>query len=203
MLRFFCLAALFLTVALPASAAETSRVCAVAAWDCIGAIEIRVGEQAFRMSKYANDEMLAEIGDGSASKRFLVAQPSGAELYLGLSAQEVSNPAANPFGFFDYAFAMPVAALRLAFPSGPSSVPAAALQRDVLVEGNPVSVHASKGRDGRIEFWVEGVPLGRVSGHINASLLPPLDGKYPLGAWLHKSGTHFNTLSDARRAPRQ
>ena len=85
-----------------------------ASWDCIGAIEMYVGESAFRMSRYANDEMLAEIDRGSIRQRFLVAQPSGTELYLGLSEHEIASPAANPFAFFDYAFALPMAALRLA-----------------------------------------------------------------------------------------
>lgn len=199
MLRRVCLAAALLMFALRASA----HACPPASWDCIGAIEMHVGERAFRMSKYANDEMLAEIDQGSIRQRLLVAQPSGAEVYLGLSAQQIASPADNPFTFFDYAFALPVAALRLAFPGGPPSVPGAAVQRDVVVEGKPVSVHASKRGDGQIDFSVDGAPLGRISGQIVASLLPPLEGGYPLAAWLPKSGARCNALRDARQAPRQ
>ena len=52
-------------------------------------------------------------------------------------------------------------------------------------------------------FLVDGTPLGRISGQIVAGLLPPLDGGYPLAAWLPKSGPRFNALSDARQAARQ
>lgn len=199
--RSIGLAAALLLFALRAAAAPP--VCAVASWDCIGAIEMRVGDRALRMSKYANDEMLAEIEQGGIIQRYLVVQPSGSELYFGLSSQQIDSPAANPFAFFDYAFALPVAALRLAFPAGPSAVPDSAAQRDVLLQGIPVSVHASKRSDGHIDFSVEGTPLGPISGQIVATFLPPLDGSYPLAGWMHKSGTRFNVLSDARRAPRQ
>ena len=54
------LAALLLVFLLPVSAADTSHACSVTvpSWDCIGAVEMRVGERAFPMSRYANDEML-------------------------------------------------------------------------------------------------------------------------------------------------
>lgn len=201
MLRRPFLAVLLLMFALRAAAA--AQACPAASWDCIGAIEMHWDERAFRMSKYANDELLVEIDQGSIPQRFLVAQPSGTEVYLGVSAQEIASPAANPFTSFEFAFALPVAALRLAFPAGPSSVPGAAVRRDVVVDSTPVSVHASKRGDGHIDFSVDGSALGPISGQIVIGLLPPLDGGYSLAAWLPKSGARFNALSDARQAKRE
>jgi hypothetical protein len=199
-MRAISLAGLLLVCALRVTATHAASACPAPAgsWDCVGAVEIRVGEQAFRMSRYANDEMLAEIEAKSGNKRFLVAQPSGSELYFGLSPQEMSSPGANPFAFFDYAFALPVAALRLAFPDGPLSVAASAAKRDVVVDGNPVTIHASKRGDGRIEFQLETAATGLLAGYLVPTLLQPLDGGYRLTGWKRKSGPRLDSLNDAR-----
>lgn len=204
MIRSILLASLLLFCTLRVLAAEAVAPCPASAssWHCLGAVEMRVGERTFRMSRYANDEMLAEIEEKAGSKRYLVAQPSGSELYLGLSPQEISDPAANPFAFFDYAFALPVAAVRLAFPNGPISVPASTVKRDVVVEGNRVAVRASRPSGGLITYQVESA-AGVISGQIIPRLLQPLEGGYSLAGWQRKIGPPVNSLTEARLVPRQ
>ena len=203
-MRPLLLAALLLFCALRVSAAQAVAPCPASApsWECIGAVEMHVGDRAFRMSRYVNDEMLAEIEEKAGSKRYLVAQPSGSQLYFGLSPQEIADPAANPFAFFDYAFALPVAAVRLAFPNGPISVPASEVKRDVVIEGNQVTVRASQPSRGLIAFRVESA-AGVIFGQIIPRLLQPLEGSYSLTGWRRKVGPPVNSLNEARLAPRQ
>ncbi|MDB5920474.1 MAG: hypothetical protein JWR40_4708 [Massilia sp.] len=204
MMRALSWAGLFLVFALRVSGAHAAQACpAPGSWDCLGLVEIRVGERAFRMSRYANDEMLAEIEAKSDSKRYFVAQPSGSELYFGLSPQEFSSPGANPFVFFDYAFAGPVAALRLAYLDGPSSVAASAAKRDVVVGGSPATIRASKRGDGRIDFQLETAAAGPIAGFLVPTLLQPLDGGYRLTGWERKSGPRLDSLNDARLSRKQ
>jgi hypothetical protein len=166
-------------------------------------VEIRVGGVAYRISRYANSEMLADIDAGSSRKRYLVAQPSGTEWYFGLSPHEVSAPAANPFAFFDYAFALPVAALRLAFPDGPSSIPEVAVQRSVVVEANPVTIRASKRTTGDIEFRVELGAVGAIEGQLHPALVKPMEEGFSLAGWQRKAGPGLASLKQARLAERQ
>ncbi|MDB5934722.1 MAG: hypothetical protein JWQ01_2066 [Massilia sp.] len=166
-------------------------------------VEIRIGEMTLRMSRYSNSEMLAEIEGKAGSKRYLVAQPSGAGLYSGVSPQEIATPAANPFAFFDYAFALPVAALRLAFPDGPSSIPASEVQRDVVVESIPVTIRASTSSDGRVVFRLQSPATGLMEGQLSPGLLEPLDGDYRISGWQRGAGPRLQSLKEARSAEKQ
>jgi hypothetical protein len=201
MLRSICLAALLLFCSCGVFAADAIKPC-VSSWECIGMVEIRVGETTYRMSRYSNNEILADIEAKSGRKRYLVAQPSGTEWYFGLSPEEISNPGMNPFAFFDYAFALPVAALRMAFPDGPSSIPESAVQRNVVVEANPVAIRASKLADGRIAFRLEIASAGAIVGQLSPALLPPLDGNYPIAEWKSKA-PRVGSLKEARLAARR
>lgn len=202
MLRSICLAALLTVGTCGAFAADAVKPC-VASWECVGMVEIHVGDSAYRMSRYANNEMLADIEAKGGRKRYLVAQPSGSEWYFGLSQQQIASPGANPFTFFDYAFALPVAALRLAFPDGPASVPAAAVERKVVLESNPVAVRASKLADGRIAFRVQIGAAGAIEGQLDPALLQPLQGDYPITEWQRKEGPGLASLKEARLAAKR
>lgn len=202
MLRSMYLAVLLLFCSCGVFAADAIKPC-VASWECVGMVEIRVGEFAYRMSRYSNSEMLADIEAKSGRKSYLVAQPSGSEWYFGLSPQEMSNPAANPFAFFDYAFALPVAALRLAFPDGPLSVPALPVQRNVVVEANPVAIRASKLANGRIVFRLDIAAAGAIEGQLSPALLQPLEGGYPITEWQRKDGSRLDSLNEARVAAKR
>lgn len=205
MLRSIGLAALLLLSSCCVFAAPASAPCAAAgtSWECIGMVEIRVGGAAYRISRYANNEMLADIEANGSRKRYLVAQPSGTEWYFGLSPQELAAPASNPFAFFDYAFALPVAALRLAFPDGPASIPGVAVQRSVVVEANPVTIRASKHTTGDIEFRLEIGAAGAIEGQMHPALLEPMDASFSLNGWERKAGASMASLKQARSAGRQ
>lgn len=205
MLRSICLTALLLLCSFSVFAADAIKPCAGAgtSWHCIGLVEIRVGEVSYRMARYSNSELLADIESKIGRKRYLVAQPSGTEWYFGLSSQVISNPGTNPFAFFDFAFALPVAALRLAFPDGPASVPELAVQRDVVVDSNPVAIRASKLANGGIEFRIEIASAGPIEGQLSPMLLQPLDGNYRIAEWERKEGPRLNSLKEARLAARR
>ena len=200
MLRLLLRIALTLAGDLTVQDAAATPQCEVPgrSWECIGVVEIRVAGQTLRMSRFSNDELLAEVESPAISKRLFVAQPSGTELYFGLSRQELSHPGENPFLFFDYAFALPVGALRAAFPDGPGSVPVEEAQRSVTVSGKVVSISATQLSSSEVAFRLEASNLGPISGRFSIKRLEPLPESHSTIGWESKTGTRFGSLRDAR-----
>ena len=106
-------------------------------WACFSMIEMQPDATlpTSRMFMYANQELLAEIEQGTITKRYQ-ALPSGIQPFFGLSADESPSPGRkNPFLFLDKGFAVPLTVLRAAYPLGPSSVPDGKSKRDILLQG--------------------------------------------------------------------
>jgi hypothetical protein len=174
---------------------------------CFGAIEFtfqnpKNGAEAttVRMVLFRNDELLAEIEQGGIKKRYLVARPSGVELYAGLSPTESYKQGNNPFMFFDMGFALPAGALQVAFPQGPSSVPDVETQKDVLVEQKPVTITTIRRSANRIDFRLTSSELGilKASGFWESERRNPLPDDFPLIGWTYAGPTQLTSLQEAR-----
>ena len=169
-------------------------------WTCFSMIEMQPDATAptSRMIIFPNQELLAEVEQGGVTKRYL-ALPSGIELYSGLAADE-SNSAGgkNPFAFLDIGFAVPITALRTAFPRGPSSVPDGESRRDILLQGKPITISTTRSQQ-RIAYRLESASI-HVNGTWERSVKAPLSASYSLVGWTSPSKVSFATLEQARAA---
>jgi hypothetical protein len=170
-------------------------------WTCFSMIEIQPDATAptSRMTIFPNQELLAEVEQGGVTKRYL-ALPSGIQLYSGLSAEESNSPGGkNPFAFLDVGFAVPITALRTAFPLGPSSVPDGESKRDILLQGKPITISTTRRSQERIIYRLESASV-HVNGIWERSVKDPLSGTYSLVSWTSPSKASFATLEQARAA---
>lgn len=171
-------------------------------WTCFSKIEVQPGakEPTWRMVLFQNHELLAEIEEGGATKRYLVAQPSGIQLYSGLSATEsIPSGGKNPFAFMDLGFALPITALQIAFPVGPSSVADGESKSNILVEGKPITINTVRHNANQIRFRLESSTI-HVAGLWERVDQSPLPGSYSLVGWKTPTGTQFTSLDEARSA---
>lgn len=170
-------------------------------WTCFSMIEIQPEATAptLRMVMFSNQELLAEIQQGGVTKRYL-ALPSGIQLYSGLSADESTSPGReNPFTFLDLSFAVPITALRTAFPLGPSSVPDGESKRDILLQGKPITISTTRRGQQRIIYRLESASI-HVNGLWERSVQSPLSGDFSLVGWTNPERSSFATLEEARAA---
>jgi len=171
-------------------------------WTCFSKIEIQPGaaEPAWRMVLFPNHELLAEIEQGGTTKRYLAAQPSGIQLYSGLSAAE-SSPSGgkNPFAFMDLGFALPITALQIAFPLGPQSVADGKSNKNILIEGKPITINTMRISPNHIEFRLESSTI-HITGLWERVVQSPLPGNYSLVGWKTPTGAQFASLDEARLA---
>lgn len=170
-------------------------------WTCFSMIEIQPDATAptSRMIIFPNQELLAEVEQGGVTKRYL-ALPSGIQLYSGLSAEESNSPGRkNPFAFLDLGFAVPITALRTAFPLGPSSVPDGESKKDILLQGKPITISTTRSSQQRITYRLESASI-HVIGIWERLVKDPLSGSYSLVGWTSPSEASFATLEQARAA---
>ena len=147
---------------------------------------------------FPNQEVLAEIEQGGVVKKYL-ALPSGIQLYWGLSADESISGGANPFGFLDLGFALPITALRSAFPFGPASVAVGESSKDVVVENRPITIRATR-RGEQITYRLESAQL-IITGLWERMAPDLLPDSYSLVGWVSPTNVKFPTLKEARSAP--
>jgi hypothetical protein len=170
-------------------------------WACFSMIEIQPEATAptLRMVMFPNQELLAEIQQGGVTKRYLALR-SGIQLYSGLSADESTSPGRkNPFAFLDLSFAVPITALRTAFPLGPSSVPDGESKRDILLQGKTITISTTRRGQQRIIYRLESASI-HVSGLWERSVQSPLSGDFSLVGWTSPERASFATLEEARAA---
>jgi hypothetical protein len=195
---FFVLAFL----SLPLSAGSEDRCASKSAdWTCFSAIAIQSDASAptVRMVIFPTQELLAEIVQEGGTKRYL-ALPSGVQLYSGLSADEsISVGGKNPFAFLDLGFALPMTALRTAFPLGPSTVPDGESKKNILVQGKPIAVSTSRISQQKITYLLESDSI-HATGLWERSVRNPLPGGYSLVGWVSPGKMSFATLEEARAA---
>jgi hypothetical protein len=174
-------------------------------WTCFSTIELQAAPTApiSRIFMFSNNELLAEIEQGATIKRYLVAQPSGIELYAGLSADEsvLAGPK-NPFQFLELNFGVPLMALQTAFPAGPSSVPDGESKKDILVRGKPITISTTRRSQHKITYRLESASI-HATGLWKREAQNPLPGSYSLVGWTNPTKASFATLEEARsvRAP--
>jgi hypothetical protein len=196
---FFILACL-----LPVLNAAAEDQCASKSddWACFSKLEIQAGAAApmWRLVVFPNLEVLAEKEQSGATKKYL-ALPSGVQLYFGLSGDESVAPGGkNPFALVDVGFALPVTALRTAFPPGPLSVPNGKTKKNIVVEGKPISVTTTRRRgQQKIEYKLEAAAI-RATGVWERAIQNPLPGSFSLVGWISPTGAQFATLDAARAA---
>jgi hypothetical protein len=170
-------------------------------WACFSSIELQPEATAptFRMVIFPKQEFLAEIQNGGVTKRYL-ALPSGVQLYSGLSADESTDPGRkNPFMFLELGFALPITALRTAFPLGPSSVPDGESKKDILVQDKPIAISTSRHDQQKIRYRLESDSI-HATGLWERSIQNPLPGDYSLAGWTTPGKISFATLEEARAA---
>jgi hypothetical protein len=195
---------LVLALCLPALGALAAERCPPTAndWTCFSEIELKASPTAplSRMFIYPNSEILAEIEQGTTTKRYLVAQPSGVQLYAGLSEDESSSAGAkNPFQFAEMGFAVPVMALNAAFPKGPASVPNGESKNSVSLQGKSVTVTTTRHSATAIAFRLE-ITGFDASGQWKRFNQKPLPDSFSLVGWTNAKAVQFATLGDARAA---
>lgn len=194
---------LILAFLLSALSAVADDQCATKSdgWSCFSSIEIHpdAAEQTFRMVIFPKQELLAEIENGGVIKRYL-ALPSGIQLYSGLSADESADSGRkNPFMFLELGFALPITALRTAFPLGPSSVPDGESKKDILVQGKPIAISTSRHDQHKIRYRLESDSI-HAAGLWERSVQNALPGDYSLVGWISPGKISFATLEEARKA---
>jgi hypothetical protein len=170
-------------------------------WTCFSTIEIQTDAAGptWRMIIFPTQELLAEIEQQGATKRYL-ALPSGIQLYSGLSADESISPGGkNPFAFLDLGFALPMTALSTAFPLGPSSVPDGESKKDVLVQGKQITISATRRSQHKITYRLESDSI-HATGLWERVAQDPLPGSYRLVGWISPTKARFATLAQARSA---
>lgn len=170
-------------------------------WTCFSKIEIQPDASAptVRMINFPTQELLAEIMHGGDIKKYL-ALPSGIELYSGLSADESISPGRNnPFMLLELGFALPITALRTAFPLGPSSVPEGESKKDILVQGKPIAISTSRHSQQKLTYRLESDSI-HATGLWERSVQSPLPGGYSLVGWVSPGKASFATLEEARAA---
>jgi hypothetical protein len=170
-------------------------------WTCYSTIEIQpeAGGDTWRMVIFPTQELLAEVARGGVTKRYL-ALPSGIQLYSGLSAEESISPGQkNPFAFLDLGFALPITALRAAFPLGPASVADGESKKDILVQGKPITISTIRHDAHKISYRLESASI-HATGLWERVVQPPLPGSYSLVGWVSPTNVSFATLEEARSA---
>ncbi len=172
----------------------------IADWTCFSAIAIQPNASAatFRMTIFSNQELLAEIEQGGVTKKYL-ALPSGIALYIGLSSEESATGRNNPFMLMELGIALPVTALRTAFPLGPSSVPEGESTQDVHWPNNHAMLTTNRQRRETINYRLESTSI-HVKGVWGRSVQNPLPGSYSLVGWTSADKATFATLEQARAA---
>ena len=178
------------------AAADASRT--RSPWESVGTMDVRYGGTVVRMTRFRNDEVLAEIEAAGGVKRYLRAQPSDSELYLGLADDELSI-GRNPFQFLDIAFAGPLEALAVTYPEGPSTVPLVPRTGLVVASGKLFVLDAHRTADGVVVYRLDAsglaAPLG---GAIDFGRPMPWPASQPMSQWKAKNAVRFETLGDAR-----
>lgn len=179
-------------------------------WACYGQIELRKAgaEEIVRMIRFSNGEFMAEIERQDGKKRFLGLR-SGFALAFGLTATESLEPNRSPFLFFDYGFALPVGALRDAFPGGPDSVPEGSTKKEVSLEKvdknfkAQVLLSTSRVGQGPISYQLTvndraNATTESFSGVLDPVSPAPFPDDYPLVGWKHPGSATLATLGEAR-----
>jgi hypothetical protein len=200
--------ALLLMSALLATAASAQASCNPgSAWQCVGAFEMRwthkAGPERVRMTKFRNGEFMAEFEHRGVRKQYLVAEPSGLELYAGPADAEPPELGQNPLPLLELAFAVPATALQTAYPFGPESVPRRSSQVEIeLDRGAKRTATLSTNRlsASRIAFRLV-MRDGRnapIEGLWDGELQEPLPDHFPLKLWNHASGLSVESLQEAR-----
>jgi hypothetical protein len=196
---FFILA--FLLSALNATAEDQ---CAAKSddWACFSTLEIQAGSAApkWRLVVFPNQEVLAQIERSGVTKKYL-ALPSGLQLFSGLSANESILPGGkNAFSLMDIGFALPVTALRTAFPLGPLSVPNGKTKKNIAVEGKPIAVSTVRHHgQQKITYELEAAQI-KAAGLWERAVQSPLPGTFSLVGWISPANLKFATLDEARAA---
>ena len=193
---------LLLAVWLPVSGALAAERCPSKPdnWTCFSEMELQDSTTTTRMFIYSNHELLAEIEQGATTKRYLVAQPSGIELFSGLSKDESMSPSGkNPFQFLELSFAVPIKAFQTAFPAGPSSVPTGESRKNIVLDGKPISITTRRQGAGEITFRLDFTEL-HASGKWRRVAQKSLPDTYSLAGWTNAQTIQFPSLREARAA---
>lgn len=201
-------AALLAAALLPAPAAQAAEAPGRSDWPQFTRIELRIDApqpQRVRMTRFAGNELLAEMETPGRLKRHL--SVGGAQLYHGLEASESAEPGKgpNPFMFLGMGFYLPLAALDAAFPGGSAAVPPAAIDREVVIQARKARLQAHRdAASGRIEFCVAllEAEAPRACGSWSARVEQPLPDTMPLEGWVEASGVGFATLGEVRTVRR-
>jgi hypothetical protein len=167
-------------------------------WTCFSTIKLQpdAAGTTYRMVIFPTQELLAEIEQGGTTKRYLTL-PSGVQLYWGLSAEESISPGGkNPFAFLDLGLAVPISALRMAYPLGPSSVADGESKKDIVVQGQTLTINTVR-HGQQITFRLESAAI-HTTGLWERIALKPLPGSYSLIGWVSPTKARFATLEDAR-----
>jgi hypothetical protein len=123
-------------------------------WGCFGTMDMRIDGKAYRLAQFSNGDFLAEIEENGRVRHLLARFATHSEQFFGLDESELTF-ARNPFLFLTDGFAIPVMALHLGFPGGPSTVPAAAATKHVDLWGKPADITASSLSATRVGYRLE------------------------------------------------
>lgn len=192
---------------LPALATQAAEAPVRSDWPQFTRIEMRVDAplpQRMRMTRFDGNELLAEIETPGRLKRHL--SIGATQLYHGLEANESAQPGkgANPFMFLGMGFHLSLAALGAAFPGGSAGVPAAEVDREVVIQSRKARLQAHRvARSGRIEFCVALLEADapEACGSRSAQVATALPDAMPLDGWVSASGKRFATLAEVRATP--
>jgi hypothetical protein len=177
-----------------AAAAADRAACAdeAGAWGCVGSIEIHDQHNVYRLTVFRNGDSLSQIDEPGKVRRLLTKQAARAQLYFGLSQDEL-DPEHNPFSFFGEGFATPVMALDQAFPGGPTTVPFEPVRKQLKMRGGPSALTAWRLPDGSIGYQLEFAGRPTLAGTYSARRPASISDSYMAANW----GPAHLQMSDA------
>ncbi len=136
---------------------------------CFGAVAIDVDDTHAEAAMFANDDILVAVTEKGRTERMLKRADAKTEVYFGLADEERASGTVG-FKFSLEGFAWMVAPLAIAFPDGPSSVPATPVEKRIDMPGYHLTMLIWRLPDERIAFRLlphEGKPSKKISGEFH------------------------------------